>query len=209
MSEVTMHALLLATMLSLPMYPLNPTAQDTIPSMTLHVTVGIDGPNGMLTAGPDITTKLEYLFHHPILLRAALDYRFGQIRSVLYPKAALHAAVISTEILYYRGTNKLTGYVGGGLVFATYFMDVYESESDSLLINRGINEVDIGNSLGYRITAGLRYRRVFSIEIGITEIEPQYIYTKRTSPQSYAEAKRPVELNEFRVSFGYLFTLRH
>ncbi len=203
-----MHALALVTMLSLPLYPLNPVQQDTVSNMSLHVTAGVDGPTGIISAGPETTAKLEFLFYHPFFIRAAFDYRFGEVTSKVYPAGDLHTATFSGEILYYRGTRKLTGYVGLGLVWADHSFDLGESAGDSLLANSGITRVEVSNALGYRFTAGLRFKHAFSLEIGITGIQPNFVYTRQLGPTSYSEVKDKVRLNTVRVSFGYLFTLK-
>jgi len=203
-----MHILLLATMLSLPLYPLNPVQQDTLSFMSLHITGGVDGPNGILSAGPELSAKYEMLFYHPLILRAAFDYRFGKVNSVLYPQGDLRAGTFSAEVLYYRGTKRMTGYIGGGIVFARHSFDMREHAADSLVRSEGITNVEVSNVVGYRITTGLRFRHNFSLEISMTDIRPDFLYITRTSSDRYTLVRKQVRFNDFRVSFGYLFTLK-
>ena len=94
-----MYTLLIASWLCLPAFPLNPVAQDTIASVNVHFTVGLSGPNSLVGSGPEITSKYEIRLIHPVVVRAAFDYRYGKVNSILFPKGTLHSATVSTDAL--------------------------------------------------------------------------------------------------------------
>ncbi len=203
-----MTALIFATLLSLPTYPLNPVLEDTVNNMNLHFTAGLNGPGSVVSTGPELTVKYEWLASHPFIVRAAFDYRYGTVKSVVYPDGNLHRGQFSLEVLYYRGTKKLLGYVGGGLVYSINKFSLNDTDTDSLLTFYGITDVDIDNVPGYRITAGLRIHSVYSIEIGVTDTRPSYVYTRWYSPTSFGVSSKRFRSNDFRISFGYLFHLK-
>lgn len=201
--------LLLATWLSLPLYPLNPTDVDTLNSMNLHITAGLNGPSSVLSTGPEITLKFEYLIYHPFLFRTSLDYRYGNIKSVILPDGKLHRGTLSAEFLYYRGTKHLTGYLGFGVVMASSTFDLVPADNDSLVINEHYTDVNISRSYGMRLSFGLRYKGSYSLEIGITEINPEFIYFKRLNNGWFSESKEKFRFNDFKVSLGYIIPLKH
>ncbi|UCD63591.1 MAG: hypothetical protein JSW34_12735 [Candidatus Zixiibacteriota bacterium] len=203
-----MTALALAALMSLPLYPLNPTVQDTLNHMNLHVTAGMNGPSSVVSGGPELTVKYEMLFNHPFVLRAALDYRYGEVSSATFPDGDMHRAILSGEWLYYRGTDRLTGYLGVGIVWSLNHFTPSPATADSLLTNFGITDVSVSDAVGFRITAGLRILRSYSIEIGITETNPKYIYYSQLSPDRFSLAGQRFRFNDFRVTVGYLFTLK-
>lgn len=203
-----MTALLLAALLSSsPVYPLNPVKQDTLSHMSLHFTAGLNGPGSVVSTGPEVTAKWEMTIVHPFVGRMAVDYRYGKVNSVVYPDGTLHRTTISLEALYYRGTDEMTGYLGGGVVYSVNSFSLGD-DADSLLTNHGITGVDMNDVVGYRITVGLRIHSVYSIEIGMTDTRPSYVYTWRYSPTHYSEMKESYRSSDFRVSFGYLFNLK-
>jgi len=203
-----MTALIFTALLSLPLYPLNPTGQDTVSFVNVHVTAGLNGPGAVVSTGPEVTVKCELALTHPLILRGAFDYRYGSISSAVYPDGDVHRGLFSAEALYYRGANGMTGYVGFGLVWAVYKFNISNADMDSLYTNYGITSVDMEDAPGYRLTAGLRIHDTYSIEIALTDTRPYYVYTTRLSPVSYSEFKRQFRSNDFRVSVGYLFTLK-
>ncbi len=203
-----MTALVFATFMTLPLYPLNPTGQDTINYMNLHVTAGLNGPSPIVSAGPDLTVKYELMIHHPFIVRAAFDYRYGSISSPVYTDGDLHRGLFSLEAIYYRGTDNITGYIGAGPVYSMNNFNISANDADSLFNHEGVTSVGMSDAIGYRITAGLRVHRTFSVEIGLTDTRPDFQYTSRVSPVEYSITSRDVRFNDFRVSFGYLFTLK-
>lgn len=80
-----MFTLILASLLSLPLYPLNPEAQDTLASANLHFTIGVNGPNSIVSTGPEMSLKYEMLVQHPIVIRAAVDYKYSDVTTRLFP----------------------------------------------------------------------------------------------------------------------------
>ena len=118
-----MLPLILATILSLPMYPLNPIEQDTLNFTNLHISAGIAGPAAMISPGPEISIKYEQLYDHPFLFRASMDYRYGRIESEQYPEGAVHRNKFILEAIYYRGTDDMTAYIGAGPVIEFNSLD--------------------------------------------------------------------------------------
>jgi len=201
-------ALLFATLVSLPIYPLNPVQQDTIGFMNLHVTAGFNGPSSIVSAGPELTVKYEWVVAHPFIVRSAFDYRYGAVTANHYPDGSLHRGTFSAEGIYYRGTAKYTGYVGLGLVWSVFSYQLSGAAEDSLSTNCGISDVSITGTPGYRITAGLRVHRSYSVEIGLTDTRPDYTYIVRHDANSFSVSSRQIRFNDFRVSIGYLFNLK-
>ena len=202
-----MYTLLLASWLCLPAFPLNPVAQDTIASLNAHFTVGLSGPNSLVGSGPEITSKYEIRLIHPVVVRAAFDYRFGKVNSILFPRGTLHSATVSTDALYYRGTHKLTGYLGLGLVYTFHHYHLTNDAADSLRENHQVQDVGIRPTFGLRITMGLRFHRTVSLEIGITEARPNLKFVRRLSEKSYSVTTERIRLSDVRITLGYLWPL--
>lgn len=201
--------LILATWLSLPLYPLNPTDADTISTMNIHITAGVNGPSKVLSMGPEITVKYEYMVYHPIILRTSLDYRYGKISSLFLPDGDIHRGILSVEMIYYRGVDKLTAYFGTGFVMAISSFKFKRADDDVLIeeIREG-TKISVSNAFGFRFTFGLRINRVYSLEIGITEISPEFVYYNNLGIGRYSEARQKFRFNDFKFSFGYLFPLK-
>ena len=205
-----MYTFLLVSWLCLPLAPLNPLEQDTLASVNLHFSAGMSGPNGIISFGPEISTKYEVLVVHPLVLRGALDYRYGKMKSNLYPKGDIHTTTFAIEALYYHGTNYMTAYVGLGAVYAFNWFSPSATTSDSLWINERITDIDLAQQFGYRITLGLRYLRSYSVEIGITELRPDLIKWGRTEIDDISKEHQQIRTGSFRITFGYLLPLsRH
>ncbi len=203
-----MLALCLAAIMSLPIYPLNPTKVDTLNTMNLHITAGINGPSKALSTGPELTAKYEYLLYHPIVLRSSLDYRFGDINSTVLPNGSIHRITTSVEAIFYRGTNRMTGYFGLGIIYSINRFNIDDESYRELNETLGITRVEISRAFGYRLTAGLRMNRTYSLEIGITEVSPSFVYITDHSANSYTIYKESFRFNDFKISLGYIFTLK-
>ncbi len=202
-----MYTLFIASWLCLPVFPLNPIAQDTIASVNMHFTVGVNGPNQLVGSGLELTSKYEIRLIHPVVARAAFDYRFGKVTSKLFPQGHLHTATTSIDLLYYRGTRKLTGYLGLGLVYTFHRYVLAGDVADSLRQNYQITEVGIRPNFGFRITMGLRFHRDVSLEIGITEVRPKLQFIRRLSETSYSVSTHRMRISDVRVTLGYLWSL--
>ncbi len=203
-----MYALILSTLLSLPLYPLNPTAQDTINTMNLHVTMGYIGRGESVSAGPEATLKFETVLQHPFILRAALEYRYGSIVSNYLPHGNISRILIAPEFIYYRGTRKLTAYLGGGPVYSFDYYSPRAATMDSLRAQTGVTSLRVSDVFGYRITLGLRLHRIYSLEIGITELHPDFVFRKDYPANIYSVRSEEFRFNDFRVSVGYLIPLK-
>ncbi|MEW6051451.1 MAG: hypothetical protein AB1644_10370 [Candidatus Zixiibacteriota bacterium] len=211
-----MYSLVMASWLCLPLAPLNPLEQDTLPVMSFHLTAGITAPTDISSSGPELTAKYEMLATHPVVVRGTVEYRFSHIRANVYPqrdsryvrlRGDLHGFTAGADVLYYRGTNRLTGYLGLGAVYSLHSLITDEAASASMARTFDIDKIEIAPAVGYRVTMGLRYHRVYSLEITITELRPKFLYT-RYMDTGYARSDDPTRLSGFRVSVGHLWTIR-
>ncbi len=203
-----MNALVFAYMLAMPLYPVNPVQQDTVNFMNMHFTAAVTGPNTVLSTGVELSTKYELMLIHPIVLRGAIDYKFGSVSDAQYPDGYLYGPTLSVEALYYRGTTKMTGFVGGGLVFSHYDMSLSSAAADSLLKYEDVTDVGFKSTMGYRFTAGLRFRSVISLEVNLTDLRPDFIKTQSLGPSVYAEKHRQTRFNDIRLSIGFLLPIK-
>ena len=191
----------------LPIAPLNPLEQDTLTSVNLHFSVGVSSPNGIVSLGPELSARYEMLAVHPFVIRGAVDYRYGKMKSRLFPQGDIHTTMFSIEGLYYRGNNHLTAYVGLGAVYAFNWFSPLEATSDSLWVNESVTDLDMAQQMGYRITMGLRYHKSYSIEIGVTELHPSLIKWGRTDMDNIYREHEKIRTGGFRITLGYLLPL--
>ena len=211
-----MLELLLAGWLCLPLAPINPVRQDTLDIMAVQIFGGAHTGNETVHTGPTVGLKYEVLPVHPLVLRSGLEYRFGQVRGLNLPAGDLHELYASADVIYYRGTNRLTGYLGVGLLIGFASFSPLESVRDSLLdLDWGLDpndpitqfDVDTETEWGYRLTLGLRFRETVSFEINITEIRPQFIYRVSTRDLNRTEIREEFRNNSFNVTFGYVISI--
>jgi len=211
-----MLEMLLAGWLCLPLAPLNPTQQDTLDIIAIQMFGGMHTGNETVETGPSLGAKFEVLPVHPLVLRAGVEYRFGQVRGLFVPAGDIHEFYASADLIYYRGTNKLTGYLGAGLLIGGAAFSPLESVTDSLMDEDWglepsdvIRDVDVGveTEWGYRITLGLRFRETVSFEINITEIEPQFVYRVRSRDVDRTEIREEFRNNSFNITFGYVISI--
>jgi|GEM_PF-576490 len=211
-----MYTLLLTAWLCLPLAPLNPVEQDTVSAMNLHFTAGVSSPTSILSTGPVFSAKWEMLAIHPVIIRSAIDYQYGNFKNRTFRilediseiKGNLHQFTFSADVLYYRGTDRLTGYLGLGAIY-TFGNLNFSSETMSLLHdNYDIIDVSLQPQFGYRLTLGLRYQKVYSLEIAILEIEPNFMVLYNTGLNTYSEVTQRTNFSGFKVSLGYLWTVK-
>lgn len=138
------------------------------------------------------------------------------MRSITVPDGDFHDFNFSFDAIYYRGTNRLTGYVGIGAVFSFGSFNPERSVIDSLLdaflnddpLNPAISaDVGIEAEIGYRITLGLRLREKYSLEVNITEIRPQFVYRQTFVSSVRSEFREEFRNNSFSVTLGYVLPL--
>jgi hypothetical protein len=115
--------------------------------------------------------------------------------------------MLSLEAFYYRGTNRMTGYIGGGAVLALYDHSTNQSDMDSLRIFHNITDVNLKRTNGYRMTFGLRFHRIYSLEVSITDVRPSFVYITDLGDGSYSQRFSRARFNDFRVSFGYVLPI--
>lgn len=199
-----MYSLILSTLLSLPAYPLNPVVQDTLNSVNLHLTAGFNSPNSIVESGFEFTLKTEWLVSHPFVVRAAFEYKYGKVNSLQYPDGNVRTFTFSSDVIYYRGTDKLTGYLGLGPVYVVSNYNL--SGAAEQLIYKGdiLTEVRIKDSFGYRLTLGLRFRKSYSLEMAATEVKTNFIITNQIDAARFSESATRVRIGDVRVTLGYL-----
>jgi hypothetical protein len=202
-----MYGYILSSLLSLPIFPLNPTHQDTLDVMSFHVTAGVASPSEILSIGPEMTLKYEFLFRHPFIIRTGLDYRFGRMNQIKYPHGDYHGFTTSAEFLHYRGTYRMTGFVGFGVVynFSRVFLD--DDVADSVWAAESISDVRFEPRLGYRLIFGVRRSKLWSFELRVTDIRTDLVYQRDLGPNRYSLERNKVKLSDIRISFGYLLPL--
>jgi hypothetical protein len=202
-----MNALLLATWLSLPLAPLNPVKEDTLSAMSLHLTAGLACPNGIVSAGPILSANYEMLVIHPFMVRGTVDFKYGRVRSILFPQGHLWSMMLGSDAIYYRGTDYLTGYIGFGFVYSLHNFVPFEATSDSLYLNEGLTDVDVQQKWGYRLVLGLRYHKSYSLEVGVVELQPDFKKSGRDSNGVESRSYQTTRTGSFRITVGYLFDI--
>lgn len=203
-----MNTLLLVTWLALPLAPLNPTEEDTLASMSAHFTASVTAPNGIVSAGPELSAKYEMLVVHPFVVRGAVDLKYCRTVSELFPKGQLLSLPLSLDAFYYRGTDRLTGYIGFGGMYTINSFSPNASTIDSLMQHQSVNDVTMRNEFGYRLTLGLRYKKVYSLELSISEVYPDFVLHGRDPEGGETRSHMTTRVGGFRLSIGYLFTIR-
>lgn len=202
-----MYSLILTSLLSLPVFPLNPTDRDTLNSSNFHITAGVSSPSDFATAGPEFTLKYELLFYHPIVLRTGVEYNRGRVTKISFPNGDYHGLTTSVEILYYRGTDRMMGFMGMGVVYNQSYLNMDGSVADSLLAAEKISDVYLQGNAGYRFIFGLRKSRLWSFEIRMTDIRTHLVYQRNLGAYRYSIQREPVRLSDFRITLGYLIEL--
>jgi hypothetical protein len=202
-----MHELLLTTWLCLPIAPLNPTEQDTLTDLTFHLTAGLANSNGIVSVGPNASAKFEMMVIHPWVIRVGVDYRYATFNSQLYPKGDLNMFGVSSDVLYYRGTNHLTGYLGFGVSYAANKFSANQGTRDSLRRHAGITDIAMQPQWGYRFTMGLRVNRKMSIEISVTDIRPRFKYRRQYSASSSSHFSETTNTGSFQVAVGRVWEI--
>ncbi|MBK7141618.1 MAG: hypothetical protein IPH75_06020 [bacterium] len=213
-----MTFLLLVGWLSLPLAPLNPVAQDTIAAMNLHVTAGITSPNGIVSASPEISFKYEFRPAHPLIVRSEVDFRFGSVgtrfwpdgkeQPAMYLEGNYRTALLAADLLYYRGTDHLTAYLGVGIVQSFNEFDADQLSRDILKSQYDIDKIDMSQKIGYRFTLGLRFNRSYAFEVAITQMEPHFVFGRDYGDGTYSKEEVPTQFSSFRFTFGYLWELK-
>ena len=141
-------------------------------------------------------------------MRAAFDYGRAGIGGNGFPDGNLDAVTLSLEGLYYRGTDKLTGYIGAGILYDKRFLRLSDTAEDSLWSEERISDYKLLGHLGLRVTLGLRFGRDLSLELAVSEIRPRLYVKRLLSENVFSEADEQIRLHTVRLTLGYLFTLK-
>jgi hypothetical protein len=200
-----MLALLCASFLALPLYPLNPTVEDTLSAQSLRFGFGFNGPNNYASVSPEFNLKYELLIQHPVVVRGGVDYRPTFMNSKVHPDGVLHTVTFSADIIYYRGTDDMTAYIGIGPTLSVYDMAMDKAAADSMYTYHNVTDVRVRTSPGYRISLGLLYRRVYALEISFAQSKPKFIYRTDLPDGGYVENAIFTKVGDIRVIVGYLF----
>ena len=202
-----MYSLILTSLLSLPVFPLNPIDRDTLNSSNFHITAGVSSPSDLASGGPEVILKYELLLYHPVILRTGVEYNRGRTNKISFPKGDFHGITTSAEILYYRGTDHLMGFVGMGVVYNQSYLNMDGDVADSLLAAENISDVYLQGNAGYRFIFGLRKSRLWSFEIRMTDIRTNLVYHRDIGPNRFSIQRVPIRLSDFRITLGYLIEL--
>ena len=197
----------LAGFAAAPLAPLNPLHQDTLPGQSLHVTAGFTSPNGIVSAGGELSAKYEFMVLHPWVMRGGLDLKYAQTVSNLYPKGDLLSTTASIDALYYRGTWRLLAYIGLGAVYTMNHFSSSPATADSLLLYESVTDVDISRQWGYRVTLGMRFHSRYSLEIAVTELRPDFIKHAFRSSGAMSRSFQGTRTGSFRISLGYVIPI--
>ncbi len=202
-----MLSAVLTSLLLLPIAPLNPIEQDTLATDNLQFAIGLSTPNGILDAGPSAALFYEYRPLHPWIVRAGVEYRYGEVSGALNPNGELNSYTFSLEGFYYRGSGNWIGYIGGGGLLALNSYNLGSVDADSLFAIEGVTDVEMSQSFGYRILLGLRYKTDYAIEIRVSEVRPDFIFETATGPNSTRFETRQTKTSTISLSFGYILPL--
>lgn len=208
LTEIDMNVLLLATLMSLPIYPLNPVDEDTLAAFNLNLSAGVAGSNELFDIGPVFVWKNEWLIDHPIVIRTSAEYRFGDVAFTTIPRGTANQLTLAAETFYYRGTDRMTGYVGIGLVYSMNSYSPNRSATDSLKLIENIDDVNLEDQFGYRLNFGLRFHRVYSLELSITEVRSHLVYYTKNSASSFQTFNKQIRLGDARLTVGWLLPLK-
>lgn len=203
-----MNAFMMAVWLALPMAPLNPVEQDTLASMNLHVSASVTIPNGIVSAGPELSAMYEMLVVHPFVVRGGVDLKYCRVTSSLFPRGNLLSMPLAVDAIYYRGTDHLTGYLGFGGIYAINSFSPSSATIDSLMSERSFSDVDLRNEWGYRLTLGLRYKRCYSLELSVSEIYPEFILRGSGPGGESSRSMMTTRVGGVRLSIGYVIPIR-
>lgn len=203
-----MMTLLTTAWLCLPLAPLNPIQQDTIAAMNLHVTMGVTSPNHLVGVGPRLSIGYEALAVHPWVVAATLDYQYGGLAREVGLAGNMHQGTLSLCGLYYRGTDKLTAYLGGGPILRFGRVSPSAATSDSLWSNNQVESVALKVAPGYRIFLGMRFHRAISLEVAVNQVTSDLKYTRRLAPTKTAIYGQEVNLSSFSITLGYIWQLK-
>lgn len=203
-----MMALLTSAWLCLPLAPLNPTQQDTLAAMNLHVTMGATTPNHLVGVGPRLSVGYEALAVHPWVVAATMDYQYGSLTDEVGLSGKMHQGTLAVNALYYRGTDRLTAYLGGGPILRFGHVSPSAATSDSLWTSYQVEKVGLKIAPGYRLFLGLRFHRTISLEVTVNQVISDLEYTRRLSPVQTATYSQRVNLSSFSVTLGYIWELR-
>lgn len=213
-----MHLLLALYWLAVPLAPLNPIEQDTLPISAVSTSLGFAAGNGIVTPGPELSVSYELLLIHPVVARAGLDMRMGNASTRIWPDgedglpAMVHgpfqSMALGVDVFYYRGTDKLTGYLGMGALYSFQHYRPDNSSATTLLANYGIDDVTMKQRFGYRLFLGLRFRRVYSFEIGVSELRPDASFSGHQTSSQYFSGANRTRLGSVKISIGRIWTIR-
>lgn len=203
-----MHALLFTTWMFLPIAPINPVAQDTIPPVALQASFGTSGPNNLLTVGPELAVRSELRVVHPVMLRGGIELRQNETNALRQPRGTAPSVSLIGELLLYRGTRKMTGYIGAGVGYAYYFFEPFANTRDSLFAAEQVDDVQMEAALIARFMIGLRFQERFAVEVKFNDTRPRFTKTSSTeSSQITISESEGTSAGNVSLTVGYIIPL--
>lgn len=176
--------------------------------MNLHVTMGATTPNHLVGAGPGISIGYEALAVHPWVVSATLDYQYGALTKDFDLSGKMHQGTLALCGMYYRGTDRLTAYLGGGPILRFGHLSPSAATSDSLWENNQVEKVGLKVAPGYRLFLGMRFHRAISLEVAVNQVVSDLQFTRRFGPQQTATYGEEVNLSSFSITLGYIWQLK-
>jgi hypothetical protein len=213
-----MIALVALYLSAAPLAPLNPLEQDTLPAECFHVSAGVAAGNGVFSTGPEMSAMFEIRPIHPMLVRWELIGRVGSAGIRIWPSGtgispfvangSFQSATLGVTALYYRGTTKMTAYIGMGAVYTMAHFAAGSASRSSLSRDYGVNSVSLNPTFGYQLLLGLRYRKSYTLEIGVIELRPDAEYRGSLVNSGYFTGSDQTRLGGFHISIGRIWTIR-
>jgi hypothetical protein len=202
-----MFETLLALTISLPIIPITRPVYDTAQDASIHLYGGLHSPNRDLRTGFETGAKFEYLVVHPYIMRLGLDYSQANITDPFVPSGIKSSWTFSTDAMVYIGSDGIISYLGVGATYGINAIDLDNSARDSLKTNLDIDVVSLSNNFGYRVFLGLRFDERVVFEMSFQQSNPEYIYRRRLTPDTFSEQRFDGTFSVARVSLGYLIPL--
>lgn len=202
-----MFASILAITIALPIIPVEQPDYDTAQDMSIQIYSGIQSPNRDLRAGFEGGAKFEYLLTHPYILRFGLDYSQANVTEPFAPTGRKSSWTLSSDILVYIGNNGMISYLGVGGTYGINNLRADNNALDSLKLNLDVDEVDLSKNFGYRVFVGLRFQERVVFEMSFQQSNPDYVYKRRLTENTYSEQRFEGTFSVARVTLGYLIPL--
>lgn len=203
-----MHPLALASWLLLPIAPINPVVHDTLSPITIQASIGIWGPSNLLSAGPELAVRSEFLLSHPLSFRAGVELRQYQAEDFASPRGDVASATVVGELAVYRGTHKLMGFLGVGAGYTFFSFEPDARTRDSLSRNESIDDIALEHAVLFRAFLGLRFRQRYAVEIKFSDTRGRFTTARSASGTMLFETEdKGTAAGAVSLTVGYVFDL--